>query len=80
MHDSLPASLLDVITEGVTVFDADGRFTFLNTVAERVLGTSREQLLGRRVGEVFPNFRETPLGAAAQRSLTERVPITVEAF
>jgi PAS domain S-box-containing protein len=80
MHDLLPASLLDVITEGVTVFDADGRFTFLNTVAERVLGTSREQLLGRRVGEVFPDFRETPLGAAAQRSLTERVPITVEAF
>ncbi|AKJ00666.1 PAS domain S-box-containing protein [Archangium gephyra] len=80
MDALLPASLLDVITEGVTVFDADGRFTYLNTVAERVLGASREQLLGRRVGEVYPDFRETPLGSAAQRSLTERVPITVEAF
>ncbi|HYO66309.1 MAG TPA: GAF domain-containing protein, partial [Archangium sp.] len=80
MDASLSESLLDVLTEGVTVFDADGRFTYLNTVAERVLGASREQLLGRRVGEVYPHFRETPLGSAAQRSLTERVPITVEAF
>ncbi|WP_084610995.1 ATP-binding protein [Archangium violaceum] len=80
MDALLPEALLDVITEGVTVFDADGRFTYLNTVAERVLGASREQLLGRRVGEVFPDFRETPLGSAAQRALIERVSITVEAF
>jgi PAS domain S-box-containing protein len=80
MDTSLHESLLDVLTEGVTVFDADGRFTYLNTVAERVLGAPREQLIGRRVGEVFPDFQETPLGSAAQRSLTERVPITVEAF
>jgi signal transduction histidine kinase len=37
-------------------------------------------VLGQKVGEIFPDFRETPLGAAAQRALTERVPITVEAF
>jgi len=75
-----PESLLEVLTDGVTVFDLDGRFTYLNTAAEQVLGFPREQLLGRKVGEVYPDFRQTPLGAAAQRSMTERIPITLEAF
>ncbi|WP_375770841.1 ATP-binding protein [Archangium gephyra] len=75
-----PESLLEVLTDGVTVFDADGRFTYLNAVAEQVLGSPREQLLGRGVGEVFPDFQQTPLGAAAQRALTERLSLTVEAF
>ncbi|MFY0564326.1 PAS domain-containing protein [Archangium lansingense] len=55
-----PEALLDVLSDGVTVFDADGRFTYLNTMAEGVLGFPREKLLGRAVGRSSPTSERLP--------------------
>jgi PAS domain S-box-containing protein len=54
--------ILESISEGVIVSDADGRITIVNAAAERILGTTRERLLGR----VFAGI----LGSAA----TEAAP------
>ena len=44
---------LNSIGDGVISTDADGKVTYLNLVAERMTGWSREAAAGRTVSEVF---------------------------
>ncbi|GAB4201761.1 MAG: hypothetical protein OHK0022_24100 [Roseiflexaceae bacterium] len=46
------ATTLASIGDAVVATDVDGRVTYLNPVAERLLGRPREQVLGRDVAEV----------------------------
>ena len=46
-------SLTDALGEGVVAADADGRCTFVNAEAERLLGWSRSELLGRDVHDTL---------------------------
>ncbi|MBF0328789.1 MAG: diguanylate cyclase [Nitrospirae bacterium] len=64
------ANKLDVITsvlgEGVYVLNSDGLLTFMNPEAERLLGWTEKELLGRNVHEVihFQKADGTPLPAS----------------
>jgi len=49
---------LSSIGDGVIATDGQGRVSFLNPIAERLTGTSLEQALGKKIGEVFPIFSE----------------------
>lgn len=42
------------MSDGFAMLDAQGRYVYVNREAERLLGRTREQLLGRAVLEVFP--------------------------
>jgi PAS domain S-box-containing protein len=75
-----PEALLDVLVEGVVVFDASWRMTYLNTVAARVIGRRREELLGRVLWDEYPQARGTPFGQAYLRAMAEGVSITVETY
>ncbi|HEX8438937.1 GAF domain-containing protein [Archangium sp.] len=75
-----PDALLDVLVEGVVVFDASWRITYLNTVAARVLGRQREDLLGRVLWDEYPQARGSPFGEAYLRAMAEGVSFTVETF
>lgn len=57
--------LLDRVEDIVYAHDAEGRFTFVNAAAERLLGWEREELVGRRYQEIV-----TP----------EALPLTSEMF
>ena len=46
-------SLTDALGEGVLANDAEGRCTFVNAEAERLLGWSRDELLGQRVHDLI---------------------------
>lgn len=48
------ATTLSSIGDAVVVTDVDGRVTYLNPVAERLLGRPRDRLLGCDVSEVLP--------------------------
>jgi PAS domain S-box-containing protein len=77
--DGLPLeAVLDVFAEGVVVFDASWRMTYLNTVAARVIGRRREELLGRVLWDEYPQARGTPFGEAYLRAMAEGVSFTVE--
>ena len=39
--------VVETIAEGVLILDLDGRVTFVNSAAERILGMSREEIVGR---------------------------------
>ncbi|PTL76866.1 ATP-binding protein [Vitiosangium sp. GDMCC 1.1324] len=72
--------LLEVVTDGVLALDVQGRPTYVNTSAERILGRGRDELLGRQLWRELPELEETELGLACQRALAEGVPTTVEEY
>src|SRR5690606_28638665 len=55
--------ITSALGEGVYVIDRDGRITFVNPMAERLLGFSEEELLGAEAHRLFHSRRAdgTPL-------------------
>jgi PAS domain S-box-containing protein len=72
------AMLLDSASDAVVVYDRAFRFLYLNTQAERLMGASREQFLGKVLWDEFPE-RAVPFKEPLTRAMTERVPLTFEA-
>jgi PAS domain S-box-containing protein len=54
------AEILASISDGVVVVDNDWRYTFANDQALAILGKPREELIGRKTWEVFPEIRQSP--------------------
>lgn len=47
-------SLVDRAPDGIVVADVDGRHTFVNEAACRLLGYSRDELIGRPIADMIP--------------------------
>jgi PAS domain S-box-containing protein len=62
-------TILESVTDAFVTFDTDMRFTYLNPEAERLLERSRDELLGRRVFDAFPEARGTESDVAYTRAL-----------
>jgi PAS domain S-box-containing protein len=60
------ARLLESITDGFFALDGDWRFTWLNTEGERLMNLRKNEILGRRFEELFPDTA----GSVADRELT----------
>src|SRR5688572_25437979 len=56
--------LLDSVTDGIVAANRDWCITYLNAVAEKVTGRSRESLLGKRLWDEMPGLGDTPFGKA----------------
>ncbi|SEK91723.1 PAS domain S-box-containing protein [Stigmatella aurantiaca] len=56
--------LLESLPDAVLVLDSDWRIRALNTVAEGIIGRTREALAGRNLWAELPDLSEAPLGAA----------------
>ncbi|HEV2148100.1 MAG TPA: PAS domain-containing protein [Longimicrobiaceae bacterium] len=67
--------VLEAIQDGVYTIDAAGRITYWNAAAERILGISREDALGRPFREVLPRPDGADAWACVARVLEERVPL-----
>ncbi len=65
--------LIQRLQEAVLLFDVSGRLTMAGDPAERLLGKSRDQMLGRRIEEIFPD--STVLGALIQQAVQRREPV-----
>ncbi|MDR3176475.1 MAG: sigma 54-interacting transcriptional regulator [Desulfovibrio sp.] len=82
--------VVNSIAEGLLITDFSNRLTLANHTAERILGASRGELIGRDVREVVPNTRMDAVmasGVAEQDSVqeirgklvvTNRFPIVVD--
>jgi PAS domain S-box-containing protein len=66
------AALLESVTGAVFAFDRDWRYTFVNAAAERLLGRSRELLLGRECWQAFPELRAHGNAAKAEYVMRSR--------
>ncbi len=68
--------LFEVISQAFVTLDREGRFTYLNAAAERLMLRQREELLGKCVWDVFPDLRDTEIDTNLRRCLVERIPIS----
>jgi diguanylate cyclase (GGDEF)-like protein/PAS domain S-box-containing protein len=66
---------LESIGEGIITTDNDGHIDYMNRAAETLIGTSREDAAGHRIGELFTLVDDSdrrPLGDPVDRSLAMR--------
>jgi PAS domain S-box-containing protein len=53
--------ILESITDAFVALDCDARFTYVNRHAERLMHVPREQLLGNRIWDQFPDLLASPM-------------------
>jgi two-component system CheB/CheR fusion protein len=73
------ASMLESIGEGFIGLDGAFCINFFNATAERLLGRSREQVMGKAFWAVFPKLRDGEIAARFNRARDQQVPMSFEA-
>ena len=63
------AAILATVQDGFAVLDRELRFTYVNAQAEALLHKPAQELLGRRLGDVFPQAVGKPVEQAMRRVL-----------
>ena len=76
--DGLSLQILDDLFEGCQVLDFDLRYLYLNHQAAHHARMAREDLVGRRMVDMYPGIDQTEMYGRLQRCLAERVPVHME--
>ncbi len=71
--------VLESVTDGFFALDRDWRYTYANAAAERLVGKSRDELLGRSVWEAFPPLVGSQWDREYRRAVAENRPVHFEA-
>lgn len=72
------ARILESMTEACSAVDAKWRYTFINSQWETFFGWRKEDVIGRSLWEVVPEYRGTILEENYRKVMTEREPICFE--
>jgi PAS domain S-box-containing protein len=73
-------TLIDSLTEGVFVIDNEWRYTYLNRLAEELVGRPREELLGKNVWKLFPEAIDTVIYTESMKAAQEQQSRQFEVF
>ena len=73
-------TMLEAITDGFIAFDKDWRYVFVNDESTRMIGKSREALLGTTLWSQFPGLAGTESEAAVLKAKNEGRPAHAEEF
>ncbi len=75
-------NIIESITDAFIAIDSQWRYTYVNSAAERLLGRSRNDLLGRSIWELFPAELESNsrLYQEFHRVVSEQVSVKFEEF
>jgi PAS domain S-box-containing protein len=71
-------AVLESVSEGFYALDTDWRFVVWNRAAEAYFGGKREQVLGRRIWDLFPQGRGTPFEGFCQAAMKDGRSTTFE--
>lgn len=74
------ATTLESITDAFFTVDADWVFTYLNREAERLLKRSRDELLGQRLWDAFPDALGTEFERHYRQAVATGVKVSFEAY
>lgn len=69
--------LLESISDGVYVLDREMRFVLVNDAGLQIIQSAGNDLLGKKITDVFPNVEETVEFKAFKRTLEKRKPSTI---
>lgn len=73
-------TILESISDAFLVLDKDMVVTYFNQAAERLLGKSRQQVLGRKLFEVFPEALGSVFEEQYTMALREKTPLAFETY
>jgi signal transduction histidine kinase/PAS domain-containing protein len=77
-------AIVEAIGEPMVVHDSDWRFQYINQPAMRMFTTSKhrlpQSLIGQKLWDLYPDIIEHDFGVNLRRAMTERVPVTFEAY
>ena len=73
-------TILESISDGFSIFDREWRYTYVNPAAARMVHKTPEELLSKKVWDLWPHAWESPFGEAFRRAVDENVPVRVEAY
>ena len=71
---------VDHLSDGLLIMDKQFRITYLNFEAERLLGESRDILIGASIWDVYPKAMGTRLQQEYSRAMSERIRTAFEYF
>ncbi len=72
------ASVLDSVTDAFYLVDSQWRFVYVNAEAERLMGASRETLMGRSLWDQFPDVVDSDAWTVMQRAVREQTSASFE--
>jgi len=74
------ASIFDALLDAYICLDREFRYTFVNRASEQLLGTSRTDLLGKVLWEVYPELGGTNFESCYRRAMGERISVAFEEY
>ena len=73
-------AVLESVTEGFISLDHAWRFNYVNQRAANMLGRPARRLLGKTLGDQFPEVIDHPFYHVYEKAMTQRAPQTIEAY
>jgi two-component sensor histidine kinase len=73
-------AILESISDGLTTFDREWRYTYVNAAAAKMLRKAPEELLAKNCWEMWPRMEFSPIGDGYRRALARNLPVQLEAF
>jgi PAS domain S-box-containing protein len=73
-------TVLGSITEGLLILDKDWKFTLLNKQGAVIFGSNADDLIGKRMWDVFPQIQNANIFAAYQRTIEDGQPVEFEEY
>ncbi|HOQ99494.1 MAG TPA: PAS domain-containing protein [Anaerolineae bacterium] len=73
-------TILESITDAFFALDAQGRFTYVNRKATEIWRLDRDQIIGRSVWEVFPEFVGSQMQQAYEEIMARRQAFATEFY
>jgi PAS domain S-box-containing protein len=72
--------ILERVTDAFVGFDNDLRFTYINVAAEQMMRKTPEEVLGKTLWEIFPDFIGTPIEQAYLLAIKKRSMVEFEEY
>jgi PAS domain S-box-containing protein len=82
-RDEIAASLKNVLestTDGLVVMDRDGRYTYVNEQAARIVSLRPAEMIGKTQWELFPRISETEFGKQYDEAMKTGRPRHFDSF
>lgn len=73
------AATMESITDALIAVDSEWKFTYINARAERIYHRTRQELIGRKLWEAFPELQGTIFEQEYHRAMKDRVSVQLEA-
>jgi len=77
-HEARLENVLEIVSDGFYALDSDWRCVIFNRAAELYFGFPREDVLGRRLWDIFPQGLGTPYEDVCRRAMDARESSTME--